>query len=157
MTSVFRLLVACLVLAGCGSAGPSATPGPTEGPGGVEGLTADLERAGAVVKAASQFAGDPFPAAGFLICVSGEPVRVYVFNSVQQRLEATSRIDRNDPSKVGTAIVEWMGTPRFWQRDRILVLYLGAKPATEYLLTSVLGPPFATGQGRPPIALDVCS
>jgi hypothetical protein len=157
MRRAIQLLVACLVLTGCASASPSATAGPIEGPGGIEGLTADLERARAVVKPASQFAGDPLPASGFLICVSGEPVRVYVFSSAQERLKVTSTIDRNDPSKVGTSMVDWMGTPRFWQRDRILVLYLGTKGDTENLLTSVLGPPFARGQGRPPMIPDACS
>lgn len=150
------MLVVCLVAAGCASASPGASPSPTEGLGGVEGLTADLQRAGAVLEPASQFAGDPLPASGFLICVSGEPVRVYVFNSDQQRQQVSSTIDRNDPSKVGTSIVEWMGTPRLWQRDRILVLYLGTKADTEVLLTSVLGPPFARGQGRPPMIADTC-
>jgi hypothetical protein len=157
MKRAMELLAGCLVVAACASASPGATHGPTEGPGGVQGLTADLERAGAVVKPGSQFAGDPMPASGVLVCISGEPVRVYVFDSAQQRLQVSSTIDRNDPSKVGTAIVEWMGTPRFWQRDRILVLYLGSKADTENLLTSVLGPPFARGPGRPPMIPDACT
>jgi hypothetical protein len=57
---------------------------------------------------------------------------------------------------VGTAIVEWAGRPRFWQGNRILVLYLGESAATEALLTSVLGPPFAEGPGRAPLQVRDC-
>jgi hypothetical protein len=46
-----------------------------------------------------------------------------------------SRIKPDDPSNLGTSIVEWAGRPRFWQRDRILVMYLGESAATEALLT----------------------
>lgn len=48
-------------------------------------------------------------------------------------------------------IIEWAGEPRFWLTGPVLVLYRGPDPATEHLLTAVLGPTLARGSGR---ALD---
>ncbi|HSH21300.1 MAG TPA: hypothetical protein VK992_01620, partial [Candidatus Caenarcaniphilales bacterium] len=63
-------------------------------------------------------------------------------------------IDPDDPSNIGTSIVEWAGEPKFWLRDRVLVLYLGTDEQVEDGLVSVLGEPFARGEGRPPLGGD---
>ncbi len=84
---------------------------------------------------------------GARVCVAGQQVDVYAYESAPDRVAAAARIDATDPSKVGTAIVEWAGNPRFWQRDRLIVLYLGSDPAVEGRITSVLGEPFARGWG----------
>lgn len=73
---------------------------------------------------------------------------MYVYPTSGDRAAMAANVDRTDPSNVGTAIIEWRGDPTFWQRDRLIVLYLGRNAATEATLRSVLGPPFATGQGR---------
>ena len=106
-----------------------------------------LAAASASVRQADRFDAAPLPGQGVLLCVGREEVRVYVFTTEQARLAAAASIDPIDPSHIGTSIVEWTGNPRFWQRDRILVLYLGTDAPTEALLTSVMGPPFARGVG----------
>lgn len=58
----------------------------------------------------------------------------------------TAVIDPEDPTYVGEAIIEWIGYPRFWERDRIVV-HVGTEEETEGLLTSILGRPFARGDG----------
>jgi hypothetical protein len=93
------------------------------------------------------FTADPLPGQGVVLCVGKEAVQLYVFASIRDRIDAASRIDPKDPWHIGTAIVEWIGRPRFWQRDRLLVLYLGEDAATDSVLRTVLGPPFASGQG----------
>lgn len=110
----------------------------------MEGLVSALTAAKMPVRQADTFDAAPFQGHGVLLCVGREEVRVYAFATDQERAAAASRIDPTDPSHIGTSIVEWMGNPRFWQRDRILVLYLGADPA----LTAVLGQPFARGGGQ---------
>jgi hypothetical protein len=154
--SSFSLLVAVLV-AGCGvSASPGTSPSILAD--GLEALVADLQGAGAATTNLGSFTPDPFPAQGVRLCVNYQPVSVYVFASAAERQQASARIDRSDPFHVGTAIVEWIGSPRFWERDRILLLYVGPDPAVEAVLTSVLGPPFASGGlGRPPQQVDTCS
>lgn len=156
MRSSFLLLAAVLV-AGCGWSA-SAGSSPSTSGDGPEALIADLQRAGATTTNQGSFTPDPFPGKGVSLCVNGQPVNVYVFASAAEREQASGGIDRTDPFHVGTAIVEWIGSPRFWERDRILVLYLGPDPAVEALVTSVLGPPFARGGlGRPPQPPETCS
>ena len=74
-------------------------------------------------------------------------VRVYVYPDAGQLEAVVKQIDPEDPSHIGSSIVDWIGPPRLWQRDRLLVMYLGDSQATEDLLTSVLGAPFASGAG----------
>lgn len=75
---------------------------------------------------------------------------VYVYPTPEEREAVAARIDPTDPSNLATPIVEWAGSPKFWQADRIIVLYLGSEPGVEAGLISVLGQPFARGQGRDP-------
>lgn len=140
------------------ASGPAASPdgaGPPASPAGgadaAAGLVAALGEAGAEVGSTGSFVTDPIGGEGIGLCVDGQVVNVYVFPTVEEREAVASRIDPEDPSNLGTAIIDWAGTPRFWQADRVLVLYLGADPAVEAGLTSVLGDPFARGEGRPPL------
>lgn len=132
------------LLAACAT---PASSSPSSSGVGVEGLVNALKVASAPVRQADRFDPAPLPGQGVLLCVGREEVRVYVFPTDEARMAAAAGIDRTDPSHVGTSIVEWTGNPRFWQRDRILVLYLGTDAPTEALLTSALGPPFARGLG----------
>jgi hypothetical protein len=89
------------------------------------------------------------------LCVDGQVVNVYVFPSVEEREAASRGIDPDDPSHIGTSVVTWMGNPRLWQAERVIVLYLGRIPAVEAGLTSILGEPFARGQGAPAVGPDL--
>ena len=82
---------------------------------------------------------------------------MYVFPSIGDRVEAAARIDTTNPSNVGGAMVSWNGRPRFWQVDRLLLLYLGEDAPTEALLLTVVGPPFASGEGRALLPDPACS
>jgi hypothetical protein len=137
------LLVLSLMAAACGGSPPGV-------PDGVQRLIGDLSAAGGRIVEAGSFDAAPLSGQAALMCVNGQEVRVYSYPSDQERAAAASRIDPTDPSNVGTAIIDWAGNPRFWQRDRIVVLYLGRDQATEALLTTILGPPFARGLGRDP-------
>ena len=95
------------------SAGPSATgspqpvssDGPVATPGdGAEALVDDLLAGGAAARLGSNFLAEPLPGVGVLVCVGAEAVQVYVLRDHESALEAASRIDRDDPSKIGTAI-----------------------------------------------------
>jgi hypothetical protein len=139
--------VLAVVLAACATPGASPSPSAGAGAGAVEGLVTALTTAGVSVRQADRFDAAPLPGQGVLLCVGREEVRVYVFETEEARVAAARTIDPNDPSHVGTSIVEWVGNPRFWQRDRILVLYVGTDAPTEALLTTVMGAPFARGVG----------
>jgi len=142
------LIPLVLVITACGSS-PSVSAMPSGAAAdGLEALVADLEAAGAQVALVGSFDPTPISRRAALVCASGQKIRVYIYGSQQERAVAASSIDPNDPSHVGRAIIEWRGNPRFWQRDRMIVLYLGKDQATEMLLSSILGPPFASGPGR---------
>ena len=134
------------------------TPEPTTA-GGAEGLVADLVASGATAKVGSYFLAEPLPGEGIAVCVGAESVQVYVLRDHEAALAAASMIDRNDPSKVGTSIVDWAGRPRFWLRDRILILYVGDDAATDAALRNLLGEPFAEARvpGRPPLPAPDCT
>lgn len=134
------------------------TPNPTTA-GGAEGLVEELVAAGATARLGSNFLAEPLPGEGVLICVGAEPVQVYVLRDHEAALAAAAMIDPDDPSKIGTAIVEWVGRPRFWLRDRILVLYVGDSAATDAALRGLLGEPFAEagGAGLPPLPAPDCA
>jgi len=161
-------LCAALVAAACGvGPSPTATPespppsSPTAGGSTAGGLSPDvaafggaLQAGGAAVTELGTFNPDPLGGRGIHLCVAREQVNVYVYGSEQERQAVADRIDPDDPGNVGTAMVSWVGNPRFWQRDRLIVLYLGKDPAVEAGISAVLGEPFARGQGRGPVGPD---
>ena len=115
---------------------------------GAEGLLAGLKAAAKVpVRQADTFDSAPMTGQGVLLCVGHEEVRAYVYQTADLQAAAVHGIDPKDPSHVGNAIVEWTGNPRFWQRDRVIVLYMGTDASTEALLISMFGQPFAKGAG----------
>jgi hypothetical protein len=147
------LAVASTVVLGCrqgatASSGPAPTPTATPTSeatpaSGIEGLIADLTGSGAAATMGSSFMAEPIGGEGRAVCIGPETVQVYEFIDHDAALAASARIDRQDPSNVGTGIVEWNGRPRFWLRDRIIVLYLGRDEPTDATLRDLLGPPFA--------------
>ena len=141
---VLLAMVAC-----SGSPGSDAIP--TGGGAEPDRLIAELAEAGSEAEPSEAFATNPLGGKGHLICVGAEEIRVYLFESTEEASAAAGRIDPDDPSNLGDAMVAWAGNPRFWHRGSILVLYLGEDRDTENLLTEVLGVPFARGSGRDPV------
>ena len=134
------------------------TPIPTAADG-AESLVADLVAAGTAAELGSNFLADPLRGEGRLVCIGTEAVQVYVQKDHEAALAVAATIDKNDPTRVGTSVVTWSGTPRFWLRDRIIVLYVGADAATETALRSLLGQPFAESreQGFQPLPSPECA
>jgi hypothetical protein len=149
-----------------GASAPSASPPPvivgTPGPtaaDGADALVADLVAGGATAKLGSNFLAAPLRGEGVLVCVGTEAVQVYVQKDHEAALAVASTIDPEDPSKIGTSIVTWTGRPRFWLRDRIIVLYSGTDAATDAALRTLLGQPFAESHepGPPPLPAPDCA
>ena len=146
---------AMLVVVACQPAtGPGATPAPTTAPtptiaptptgaAGLEGLVLDLTSSGTAAKVGSPFLAEPLRGQGMTVCFGTETLQTYEFIDHEAALAASTTIDRDDPSNVNGAVVNWIGQPRFWLRDRIIVLYLGDDAATDAALRALLGPPFA--------------
>ena len=140
------IFVGCLIaLAGCTALGFGSTPPPEGDPAAV--LAKRLAQSGAAVRTTGTSSGEPLSAAATILCVNNERVQVFTFETDHERDAAANHIDRDDPSHVGTSIVEWIGTPQFWTADRAVVLYAGDADATIAALSSLLGEPFARGRG----------
>lgn len=134
----------------------TAEPTPIDG---AEALVADLIGGGATAKLGSFFLAEPLRGEGRLICIGTEAVQVYVQKDHEAALAVSQMIDRNDPSKVGTSIVNWTGRPRFWLRDQIIILYVGTDAAMDATLRGLLGQPFAESRqpGPPPLPAPDCA
>ena len=165
MTRIAALFLGALLVAGCAAAtspsqSASTTPSasdtgatsPSDAPASdpIAAFEEALRAAGAEVRETGEFSTEPLGGQGMGLCVAGQEVSVYLFPTPEEREAVATRIDPTDPSNLGTSIVEWAGNPKFWQADRIIVLYLGNDPAVESGISSVLGQPFARGQGRDP-------
>jgi hypothetical protein len=146
---------ALITVVGC-QASTSRTPAATA-PHGIDGLVADLVTARTDPKSGTAFTSEPIGGQGSTVCLGTETVRAYEFIDHEAALAASQTIDRDDPSRVGNGIVDWAGAPRFWLRDRVIVLYLGEDAEIEATLRTLLGPPFAQGQaGRMPLPEPPC-
>ena len=126
--------------------------------GGPGRLIVELEARGVSAGLGTDFdagllGGDPTT-----VCANDESVTVYEYADVDEMIDAAATINQDDPSMIGNGIVEWAGTPHFWLRDRVIVLYVGEDPEVNGVLREILGRPFAEGAdpgrgvpgGRPP-------
>lgn len=139
---------AALLLAAIACSGVGETTSTLEAAEGEpDRFVADLTEEGVEVEKGETFSTEPVGGQGQLLCVGDQELRVYLFASDEEAAAVAARIDPNDPSNMGNAIIEWVGNPRFWQRGPMLVLYLGEDQAIEDQITGVLGQPFAQGQG----------
>jgi len=116
--------------------------------GGHEALLREMRDAGLDVKVDSRFTATPLAASGVALCFMGQIVQVFEYDTQAEAESAVASIDPDDPSHVGGSDVEWIGDPKFWQGDRVIVLYVGADAVTEDALDALLGEPFASGRGR---------
>ncbi len=81
------------------------------------------------------------------VCVDGETLWVLEFGSTSASKPAAATIDRDDPSQVGGAVVEWVGPPTFWHHGTFMVLYLGTDESAIQHVTDIVGDPIVRGSG----------
>jgi hypothetical protein len=80
-----------------------------------------------------------------LLRINGQEVQIFEFPDEAARQAAAETISPT-AATIGTVIPEWVDTPHFWSRGRVIVLYVGQDQPTVDLLTSVLGQPVAVGE-----------
>lgn len=140
------LIAAILILSGCSRLMPGGSgPGPTADP--VAALVSRLQGTVANVHAGGAFDGSLLSGRGAIVCVDGESIQVYAYDTNADRDRSVGTIDADDPSHIGTSIVEWIGKPRFWIADRAIVQYVGGDSDVVDLLTAAIDEPFAEGHG----------
>ena len=85
-----------------------------------------------------------FSVPGKVIALYGDHVQIFEYPG-SAAADAQAALVSPDGMTVGTAKPHWLGTPHFYKRDRLLVLYLGDNAKVLRALRARLGRQFAGG------------
>jgi hypothetical protein len=77
-----------------------------------------------------------------MIRVHGEDVQVFQYANAAAADAEAAPISR-DGRAVGTRRIQWIGSPHFFKREKLLVLYVGENAKVLGSLEAVLGRQFA--------------
>lgn len=146
----FALLAIALVMLAC-SAGPAVSEETDResatNPQTPPSLAEALEEHGAIVGRTDEVDQPFFSVPGVILSVDGEDVQVFEYESERARRDESELIS-DDGRTIGTQSVHWIGNPRFWAHDRLLVLYLGENEDVIAHLSALLGSPIAGPSSR---------
>ena len=76
------------------------------------------------------------------LVVNSQDVLAFEYVSAEAANAAASRVSR-DGGTIGGCSFQWLGPPRFYKKDRMIVLYVGTTQAVIEILNDVLGAQFA--------------
>jgi hypothetical protein len=85
-----------------------------------------------------------FSVTGKVIALYGDRVQIFEYPGSAEA-GAQAALVSPDGMTVGTAKPHWLGTPHFYRKDRLLVLYLGDDEKVLKALEARLGRQFAGG------------
>ncbi len=80
-----------------------------------------------------------------MIKVRGEDVQVFQYSNVAAA-DAQAALVARDGGAVGTTKIHWVGSPHFYKKGKLLVLYVGDNDKVLKVLEAVLGQQFAGRQ-----------
>lgn len=130
---------------------PTATPTATAvAPGTaaatpLEALLADLAAAGLTVEPTAVAVAKPYlSASGTVVRVNRQPLQVFQYTDEVVLAADVSGL-APDATSINGVPLAWQGTPHFWRRGPLLVLWVGDDPALLAALRRVLGPQLAGG------------
>ena len=105
-----------------------------------------LRAAGAKVERRGSVSQPFFSPRGQILAVNGEDVQIFLYPTAAAAGREASRVSP-DGSGVGTSMVSWIGTPHFFRKNNLIVLYVGDDAGVLRALGAVLGAQFAGGGG----------
>lgn len=152
------VLLSSTLVSACGSRLPfdvslAPTLDPNSAPGNEYTLASfahNISAAGADVRLRGGVSQPFFAVDGQVVAIEGEPVQVYEYSAADEARAAAARVTP-DGSAVSTGddttLVDWVSTPHFYQRDRLIVVYVGEDDGVLDVLGGTLGEPFA-GAGQ---------
>jgi hypothetical protein len=145
-------------VAGCGvqATPPAATSSPTTlptvpptpAPSALNELIDALRAAGATVESGGPIQHSFFSVEGQIITVNGADVQVFEYGS-PAAAGAEAETISDDGGQIGTTMVTWVDTPHFYQKDNLIVLYVGSDELIAGLLEAALDAPIAVGPAMP--------
>jgi hypothetical protein len=121
-------------------------------PGTLRNLMLFLEFEGVQVESTDEATDHGFSVIGKSILADGERISVYEFaNEDVAKAKAAlvsadgSTITREQGDEVIASHLSWLGTPHFYQKGRLIAIYVGDNARIKDLLEALLGPQFAGG------------
>lgn len=108
-------------------------------------LVCKLRAVGYIVESAGQVSQPFFSVNGQVITVNGGHVQVFEYKTPAAARAAAATVSL-DGSSVGTTIITWVDTPHFYQKGKLIVLYVGNDAGVIDALEAALGPQFAGGK-----------
>lgn len=152
LTLISVLLIACI--SACGSALPFdvslvPTVSPETAPDD-EFTLASFARRISDIGVEFRVRGDVrqpfFEVQGQVVDIDGKPVQVYEYRAVEEAQAAAASVtpDGNAVTRgEALTLIDWIATPHFYQRDRLVVVYVGEDHEVLDVLAGALGRPFA--------------
>lgn len=101
-----------------------------------------LHALGAGAQPAGEVEQPFFSITGNMIKVHGEDVQVFQFANAAAADAEAAPISR-DGMGVGTSKIHWIGSPHFYKKEKLLVLYVGDNHKVLKTLEALLGRQFA--------------
>jgi hypothetical protein len=101
-----------------------------------------LRAAGVDVKPVGDVDQPFFSIKGRMIKVHGEDVQVFQYADAAAA-DAEAAPISHDGTAVGTRKIHWIGSPHFYKKEKLLVLYVGDNDKVLKTLAAVLGRQFA--------------
>ncbi len=101
-----------------------------------------LRAAGAGAQAAGEVEQPFFSVTGQMVKVHGEDVQVFQFAN-PAAADAEAAPISPDGMGVGTSKIHWIGSPHFYKKEKLLVLYVGDNQKVLKTLEAQLGRQFA--------------
>ena len=105
-------------------------------------LIASLRASGARVEPSGDVEQPFLSIKGRMIKVHGEDVQVFQYASAAAADAETAPISR-DGTAVGARKIHWIGSPHFYKKGRLVVLYVGDDDRVRRTLEAALGRQFA--------------
>lgn len=105
-------------------------------------LIDNLRKQGATVNPVGDVTQPFFSVKGQIISVNGEEVQTFEYADAATAKAEATKISP-DGSSIGTSMVSWKANPHFFQKERLIVLYVGTNPGVIQLLITALGPQVA--------------
>lgn len=144
LTVTLRILgfASAVWTAGCLHGAPPTAP---SGVLTIDRLVAELSRQGVTVSLRGTEPRDSFPffpVQAKRLTIAGDDVHVFEYATETLATSAASTVPPAG-TPIGTAQVTWIAAPRFYKRDRFILLYVGSTGEVVRALEAVLGKPFA--------------
>jgi len=105
-------------------------------------ITESLRGAGLVVDDAGHVKQPFWTVPAHVFGADGGDLQIYEFTTARAARDAAAQVSPTGGS-IGATMMTWMAAPHFFQRDRVIVNYVGSSPRVLAELQKLMGTQFA--------------